>query len=577
MHLDPPLPQHQYHTPPAGIMPLVHLTRLTSLDLTGCVSLTDVGVMLLARLPHLAALQLAWCLKLSNAGLRGLATLRCLEHLTIDGCQLVSEPGVRGLTAITSLRSLSLTNLGYSRVAITDGAIEELAGALDLTHLAVGGLHVSNARVTDAGLAALAAGCPRLESVTLLSVDVTDVGLAALAAECTALTALAVRGCARVTRGGLAALGDMVAGRGIAAGAAGATGGGGGGGLGAGARGQCRLGQGGAWGACRWRGLGATGHVAAVEAWGLEELSLLHNPALEMGDEDVRRLLGLPASTDTWTGGGSGAGRVWGVGSAACDRLVSLALGSTFSVQGSPSHQQQQQQQQQGHENPGLNAGGLEDGDGAFGAGAGDGGGRGGGVAPFGAGVAGAGGMGYRTLEHLAALTRLTGLVLAGYNGPFRQHAGGITGSHASSSHNTPLPTPAATPGSGASGLAHSVPQLHGGHQQQEALLPLAAPPHPALSTTALALALSSPPSVSQLPLPPPPLCALRRLRLLEVVGAGQLDGAAVGLVAAALSGLRTLLLPRCGRVGDDAMEAVGAMGGLQVGRGEGGGGPAAP
>ncbi len=319
--------------------------------------------------------------------------------------------------------------------------------------------------------------------------------------------------------------------------------------------------------------------MAAVEAWGLEELSLLHNPTLELGDEDVRRLLGLPASTDTWAGGGGGAGRAWGVGSAACDRLVSLALGSAFSVQGSPSHQnqqqQQQQQQQQGNENPGLNVGGLEDGAAAFGAGAGDGGG--GGVAPFGAGasVGGAGAMGYRTLEHLAALTRLTSLVLAGYTGPFRQHAGGIAGSHASTSHSTPLPTPAATPGNSASGLARSAPQLHDGPQQQEAVPPPALPSQPALSSAAVALALWSAPSVSQLPLlslPPPPLCALRRLRLLEVVGAGQLDGAAVGSVAAALGGLRTLLLPRCGRVGDDAMGAVGAMGELQV-RGRNGGG----
>ncbi len=54
----------------AGLMALARVTTLRRVELTGCVSVTDVGVLLLTQLPHLEHLGVAWCLKLSNAGAR---------------------------------------------------------------------------------------------------------------------------------------------------------------------------------------------------------------------------------------------------------------------------------------------------------------------------------------------------------------------------------------------------------------------------------------------------------------------------------------------------------------------------
>lgn len=56
----------------AGLMALGALTGLTRLDLTGCVSVSDVGLLVLAHnLKHLATLELAWCLKITCAGEQG--------------------------------------------------------------------------------------------------------------------------------------------------------------------------------------------------------------------------------------------------------------------------------------------------------------------------------------------------------------------------------------------------------------------------------------------------------------------------------------------------------------------------
>ena len=47
---------------------MASITSLQRIDLSGCVSVTDVGVLMLTQLPAIAHLDLSWCLKLSDAG-----------------------------------------------------------------------------------------------------------------------------------------------------------------------------------------------------------------------------------------------------------------------------------------------------------------------------------------------------------------------------------------------------------------------------------------------------------------------------------------------------------------------------
>jgi len=62
-------------------------------------------------------------------------------------------------------------------------------------------------KITDTGLASLAAGCPAITSLNLSGgIEITDTGLASLAAGCPAITSLNLEDCIEITDAGLASL-----------------------------------------------------------------------------------------------------------------------------------------------------------------------------------------------------------------------------------------------------------------------------------------------------------------------------------------------------------------------------------
>lgn len=52
----------------AGLIAVANMTTLQTINLSGCVSVTDVGVLMLTQLPALTSMDLSWCIKLSDAG-----------------------------------------------------------------------------------------------------------------------------------------------------------------------------------------------------------------------------------------------------------------------------------------------------------------------------------------------------------------------------------------------------------------------------------------------------------------------------------------------------------------------------
>jgi EIN3-binding F-box protein len=88
----------------------------------------------------------------------------------------------------------------------TDARLTAAAVAGRLAAVSVRGSHPARG-VTDAGISALARGCPELRSLTLWDVpQVTDAGLAEVAAECHSLERLDISGCPMITDKGLAAV-----------------------------------------------------------------------------------------------------------------------------------------------------------------------------------------------------------------------------------------------------------------------------------------------------------------------------------------------------------------------------------
>jgi EIN3-binding F-box protein len=88
----------------------------------------------------------------------------------------------------------------------TDARLTAAAVAGRLSAVSVRGSHPARG-VTDAGVSALARGCPALRSLSLWDVpQVTDAGLAEIAAECHALERLDITGCPLVTDKGLIAV-----------------------------------------------------------------------------------------------------------------------------------------------------------------------------------------------------------------------------------------------------------------------------------------------------------------------------------------------------------------------------------
>lgn len=135
--------------------------RIEALDLTRCTSITDTGFSYWGSaraFPRLRDLKLADCTFLSDASMSVLAAVAPeLEHLNLSFCCSLTDMAVYVLAVgCQKLRSLDLSFCGS---AVSDASLSTIAVHLKLLErLVIRGC----VRVTDAGIAAVRAGCPRL-------------------------------------------------------------------------------------------------------------------------------------------------------------------------------------------------------------------------------------------------------------------------------------------------------------------------------------------------------------------------------------------------------------------------------
>lgn len=140
----------------------------------------SVPVALGANCPQLRSVRLSWCRSVTDAGLRALgAGCPLLERLDIEG-------GNREVRASLHLATVAALWPRLRAFAVSRSCCE----------------------CTDEGVAALAAGCPELEELSVSYCDaLTDRGVEAVAAHCKSFRSFCARSCSKLTDGGLVAVG----------------------------------------------------------------------------------------------------------------------------------------------------------------------------------------------------------------------------------------------------------------------------------------------------------------------------------------------------------------------------------
>ena len=184
------------------------LPVLQDVNISGCVSVTDRGIYELAQNPSLRSLEMPWCLKITDLGIEALTIQPKLKNLNISGCQLITEAGIALLAHFLDLETLNLLNTGYSKVCVTDDALERLNGLSHLKSLSIGGVQLQNTRTSDAGILSIVKNFPKLRHLCLMWLDISNDAVYALS-KLADLVSLTLRGCSRVTADAMAHLGRL--------------------------------------------------------------------------------------------------------------------------------------------------------------------------------------------------------------------------------------------------------------------------------------------------------------------------------------------------------------------------------
>ncbi|KAI4365406.1 hypothetical protein MLD38_021392 [Melastoma candidum] len=171
-----------------GLIHIQGLSKLESLNIKWCNSITDADMKHLAGLTSLKSLQIS-CSKVTDSGIAYLKALQKLSLLNLEGC-LVTAACLDSLAALSMLLylnlnrcrvtddgsdkfarlgSLKVLNLGFND--ITDACLKHLKGLTNLESL-----NLDSCRIKDAGLINLA-GLRRLKCLELSDTEIGSGGL----------------------------------------------------------------------------------------------------------------------------------------------------------------------------------------------------------------------------------------------------------------------------------------------------------------------------------------------------------------------------------------------------------------
>jgi Leucine Rich repeat len=191
----------------------VDMPSLTSLDLSGCVGITDEGVIALAHgCPNLLSVNLTGCYDIVTTSISDLALCSKLESANfsewnVTDSDILAPANMCPKVKSPDLANCDIRNAGISALALSCPKLSSinLAGCWricdeDLVVIANGLRNIlcillEGCDITDEGVTALAKGCPLLTTINLDSTDVRDSGIAALATGCPDLKSVSVIDC----------------------------------------------------------------------------------------------------------------------------------------------------------------------------------------------------------------------------------------------------------------------------------------------------------------------------------------------------------------------------------------------
>ncbi|WCJ30293.1 EIN3-binding F box protein 1 [Euphorbia peplus] len=201
---------------------------LEKLDLCGCPSITNKGLVAVAmNCPNLTDLTIESCSNIGNEGLQAVGKYCTnLRSISIKNCPVVGDQGIVGLVssatcALTKVKlqglnitDVSLAVIGHYGKAITDLVLTSLPNVSERGFWVMGNGHglqmlksftvASCLGMTDAGLEAVAKGCPSLRQFCLRkSALLSDCGLVSFVKAAGSLESLFLEECHRITQLGL--------------------------------------------------------------------------------------------------------------------------------------------------------------------------------------------------------------------------------------------------------------------------------------------------------------------------------------------------------------------------------------
>ncbi|XDV52965.1 hypothetical protein PO909_021596 [Leuciscus waleckii] len=179
----------------ASLKSLGNLTKLCSLNISGCIKVTDMGIYYITEGPsavELRELDLSYCPKVTDLSLKRI-TQRCsnLTHLAVCFCENLTDYGFECLDKCASLVSLDITGC-----KIHDKGLVALGANHSLRKLTAN----ECVFITDNGIKMFCRQCPRLELLDVCHcVCLSDRAIKALFFFCRTIATVRIAGCPKMT------------------------------------------------------------------------------------------------------------------------------------------------------------------------------------------------------------------------------------------------------------------------------------------------------------------------------------------------------------------------------------------
>lgn len=176
-----------------GLAAISSLSRMKTLSLGHCKHITDTGLLHISSLRCLENLDIEKCVRITDAGMAHICIhLAGLTTLNLDGCVNLTDITLLNVASLFALENLNMSDC----VAITDQGLRLMSqNLLFLTTLDLSGC----VQVSDVGVTNYVCHMPMLETLSLSSSNITDIGVADVCRHLKKIKWLSLAQCQHIT------------------------------------------------------------------------------------------------------------------------------------------------------------------------------------------------------------------------------------------------------------------------------------------------------------------------------------------------------------------------------------------